>query len=389
MRLPEISSQTRMSLCRWIVLLILSGTALFDSVCVAATATNAVPTSRILSPLPHQVIQRRGFVPSQSYYFTAGQPQLGSANVSVAALFPTESGESFQFRLLLQAGCTGSTNDWTELPFKREGDTIKASIKVMAGGWYDLEVKQSSASGSRTNHVEDFGVGDVFIIAGQSYAEGCNEERLKVEDPYGRVAAFDLQDNSWRIAHDPQPNVRNGGTIWPPAGSYLVGVSQVPVGFINVALSATSSKAWLPPGANFQKLRDAGIKMKDFRAVLWQQGESDVIEKTSTEDYVANILKLRTTAVEAWGFDPPWLVAKSTHHPLYYQDPEGQLRIRKGYEYLIERLGFKPGPDTDLLGGDNRSNTKKSAGHFTGLGQRRAGLLWFNAIWNELQSTSY
>ena len=127
----------------------------------------------------------------------------------------------------------------------------------------------------------------------------------------------------------------------------------------------------------------AGKQVNVYRAVLWQQGESDVLSKNTTEGYVANINRIRDTAAKAWGDSPPWLLAKSTHHPTVYNDPEGEGRIRAGIDELTKQPAFLAGPDTDTLTGDNRGDSK-SRRHFTGIGQRRAAEMWIASIRQEL-----
>jgi hypothetical protein len=117
--------------------------------------------------------------------------------------------------------------------------------------------------------------------------------------------------------------------------------------------------------------------------VLWQQGESDVIEHRSTEYYVKNMKTIREALAKEWGFDPPWLLAKSTLHPTVYNDAAAEGRIRAAIDQLCTLPGFRPGPDTDILAGDNRGGLGTRR-HFSGIGQRRAGLMWFAAIWHEL-----
>jgi hypothetical protein len=232
--------------------------------------------------------------------------------------------------------------------------------------------------------VEPIGVGEVFVVAGQSYAGGHNDEVLKVADPSQAVSTYDWQTKTWRVANDPPPHNGDGGSIWPPLGDLLVPTLRVPVAFVNVSVGATSTTKWMPTGPLHKRLREVGCEIGPFRAVLWQQGESDVIEKTSTDDYVGNMRELRAAANEAWGFDPPWLLAKSTLHPTVYNDPGGERRIRAAIDQLWRQPGFRPGPDTDVLGGDNRGDAK-SRRHFSALGQKRAALLWFAVLWNELQ----
>jgi lysophospholipase L1-like esterase len=129
----------------------------------------------------------------------------------------------------------------------------------------------------------------------------------------------------------------------------------------------------------------AGKALGSFRAVLWQQGESDVIAKTTTTKYVANLRAIRSAAVDAWGLEVPWLLAKSTHHPTVYHDPDEEGRIRKAVDELAALPGFRPGPDTDALTGDSRGDMK-SRRHFTGAGQRRAAESWVRVLKEHITS---
>ncbi|MEO8498977.1 MAG: sialate O-acetylesterase, partial [Planctomycetota bacterium] len=255
-----------------------------------------------------------------------------------------------------------------------------------AGGWYRLELRCRAGDDIRAAAaVEPIGVGEVFVVAGQSYATNCNDERLTVADSQHRVVAFDSAKHSWDVANDPQPvfDGSDGGSIWPPLGDALAKELQVPIGFANVGIGGSSSAQWLPAGNLFPRLVAAGKSLGTFRAVLWQQGESDVLTKNTSDGYVANVNTIRETAAKAWGLDPPWLLAKSTHHPTVYNDPEGEGRIRAGIDELVKQPGFRAGPDTDTLTGENRGDIN-SRRHFTGIGQRRAAELWLASIRREL-----
>jgi len=152
-------------------------------------------------------------------------------------------------------------------------------------------------------------------------------------------------------------------------------------------VGGTSTKQWMPGGELHKRLIAAGNDVGAFRAVLWQQGESDVIEKTPTDVYIKNMNRIRDAAARAWHFEPNWLLAKSTLHPTVYNDPQGEESIRMAIHQLWKRPHFAPGPDTDLLSGENRGDIN-SRRHFSPVGQRRAALLWFVAIWNEIEKQS-
>ncbi len=329
-------------------------------------------------PKAHQVVQRTGTAPGE-----------GFAHVVVRGVLPSKADSAaWEYRVVALADDSGRGSDWAAFNVIVEGPTFEGSVRVAAGGWNRLEVRcrandQLVSAGS----VEPIGVGEVFVVAGQSYATNCNDERFKVTDARSRVVAFDSAKETWAIAHDPQPapDGSDGGSIWPPLGDALAKEFRVPIGFANVAVGATSSMQWMPDGNLHPRLVKTGKTLGRFRAVLWQQGESDVLAKTTLETYVANLKMIRETAAKTWGFEPPWLLAKSTLHPTVYNDPEGEGRIRSAIDELVKRPGFRAGPDTDTLKGENRGDSK-SRRHFSGIGQRRAAEMWFVVLKHELTS---
>ena len=358
------------------------------------TASNTEPLTAVepasltlTSPKPHQVIQRTGFDPYTAALQRPGHPAFGFADVTVRAapaIVPERA--AWEYRVVLLSEATGGEVAWTNIDVRAEKLGGIAMARVPAGGWYRLELR--CRNGDTVTHVgavEPIGIGEVFIVAGQSYATNCNDERFKVLDPAGRVAVFDAPKDRWGVAHDPQPTPdgSDGGSIWPPLGDALAAAYRVPIGFANVAVAATSSVQWLPDGPLHTRLVKVGRALGRFRAVLWQQGESDVIAKSPTATYVANVTRIRTVAADAWGFEPPWLLAKSTLHPTVYNDPQGEGRIRSGIDELVKRPGFHAGPDTDTLGGENRGDAK-SRRHFSAIGQRRAAALWLAVLKREL-----
>jgi hypothetical protein len=344
------------------------------------------PARAVLSrPVPYEIFQRQEFDPRHAHEHETGGPKLGFAEIPVMGEFPEPLRGHWQYRTLKLTDAFGIPTEWTRFEPRIQGKSLSANVRLPAGGWYRLEIR--AVDGEKTmaaGAVEPVGVGEVLVIAGQSYAEGANDELLKVDDPQGRIAAFDRVNSTWRVANDPQPNMADGGTIWPALGNLLLPVARIPIGLVNVAVGGTASRQWLPGEKLFENLANGGRAIGRFRAVLWQQGESDVIENVSTEKYVAHLTSIREALAKDWKFSPPWLLAKSTLHPTVYNKPEEEGRIRAAIDALCRLPGFRPGPDTDILAGDNRGGIG-SRRHFTGIGQRRAALLWFAAVWQEMQ----
>jgi len=368
------------------------------TLCLVLTACAAAAISPVIaadvakitltSPQPYEVVQREGFEAATSHEHNVHGATLGFADIQVVGTLPDNVTGGLEFRIVTLKNAYGSASDWLRLDVTMNGQSFQGPVEINAGGWYRLEIRcvnddKTAAEGA----VEPIGVGEIFVIAGQSYASGANDELLKVTEPQGRVSAYDWKAKKWQPANDPQPHSSDGGTIWPALGDLLVPMLRVPVGFVNVAVGGTSTKQWMPDGDLHKNMVQAGKSVGPFRAVLWQQGESDVIEKTTTEVYIKNMIKIREAAAVGWRFEPPWLLAKSTLHPTVYNDPTGEERIRFAIQQLWKRPHFAQGPDTDLLSGENRGDMN-SKRHFTGIGQRRAALLWFVAIWNELDRKS-
>ncbi|WP_298868039.1 neutral/alkaline non-lysosomal ceramidase N-terminal domain-containing protein [uncultured Gimesia sp.] len=329
-------------------------------------------------PQPQQVIQRTGVAPGVGFadVLIQGVLQKGGDNAT------------WEYRVVTLADKSTNKRGWTRFKPTIDGKNFKGTARIEAGGWYRLEVRcRENDKVMALSNVEPMGVGEVFLVAGQSYATNCNDEQFEVTDPQSRVVAYHYAKQTWAVANDPQPapDGSNGGSIWPPLGDALAKDLRVPVSFANVAVGSTSSMQWMPKGNLHPRLISVGQSLGQFRAVLWQQGESDVIAKTSAKQYIANLKTIRETAAKAWGFEPPWLLAKSTLHPTVYNDPAGEGRIRGAIDELIKQPGFLSGPDTDTLTGENRGDIK-SRRHFSGIGQRRASQMWMTSLLSEVLS---
>jgi len=366
----------------------------FGTFCMAQPETDPARIE-VLQPLRHQVFQRRFDVPQLSHSHHPGGPVKGFAEVDFVfrfnQLLDIDSQLSAEYQV---QGCQRNDITWknalsgsTAVQLS-DGEAV-VTIPIPAGGWYTVDFQFMTRGNIHYGQAstEPFGVGEVFLVAGQSYATNCNDERLRIADVQERVVAFDLNTFTWKVAHDPQPtgDQSDGGSIWPVLGDMLVNSYDVPIGFVNVAVGATSTDQWKTDGPLFQRLREAGWQIKDFRAVLWQQGESDVLEKTSTSKYIERLIEMRSQANRDWDAERPWMLAKSTLHPTVYNDPIGEAAIRQAIEDLINQHGFQRGPDTDRLDGPNRG-PMNSRRHFTGLGQRNAAAMWFASISEQLDA---
>jgi len=246
-----------------------------------------------------------------------------------------------------------------------------------------------------------FGIGERFLVAGQSHAGNFNDTLLTIENPEAKAVAYDIANDSWRIAHDPQPawpdtgpshwdllgseilrsgGIFAGGSIWPAALDTFIAEHAVPVGIASVIRSGTTIREWLPGTELFTALAFAVRQFAPFRAVLWQVGETDAQKGTAADDYVECFSTIKTALERQTGFVASWIVAKSTLQPALSVDVQKRDNIRAAIDRIRTlHADVFAGPDVDSIGHSYRQVASGSR-HFTAEGQRRAGLLWADAI---------
>src|SRR5205085_1676829 len=126
----------------------------------------------------------------------------------------TVDGGALPDAVALEARCSGPTPtgplecDWRKLPFDKRVPVFRGSIELPAGGWYRLKVRlRSGAKDLATVAIDHVGIGEVFIVAGQSNAANHGEDKTQTKS--GRVAAFD--GKQWVLANDPMPGASGKG----------------------------------------------------------------------------------------------------------------------------------------------------------------------------------
>jgi hypothetical protein len=221
------------------------------------------------------------------------------------------------------------------------------------------------------------GVGEVFVVAGQSNAANHGEIPQRASDD--RVVAY--YASRWRPAHDPMPGASgDDGSPWPHLGDMLVRSLQVPIGFASVAVGGTGSSFWMPGAEGYDLLttvlRELGPA--GARAVLWHQGESDSVVGNTAEQYYDNLCAIIEALPRDVGWCPPWVVAGVSMRrdevlapatPLMGQ----QMLWRDGIAY--------EGPCTDdMLGPLYRHDML----HFSEYGLRVHAERWFAMLWAQL-----
>ncbi len=318
----------------------------------------------ITSPEPHQVIQRKADG-------TAGIPVFGKVGI---------------FCNLIEARIVPISEDGIELGNNSEWSIIVASEKnadseffgtINANaGWYRVELRFSqNGTIVDAKSISPVGVGDVYIISGQSNSANHGIPTLTPSE--SRVSAWG--PNGWQFAADPQPIATGeGGSPWPHLGDLLVQRYDVPIGIISVGWGGTSVEQWLPSTSIdglFNRIVLALDEVGPYgaRAILWHQGESDLALGTSTELYSQQLEEVINSSRDVGGWDIPWIVARASYLPSFSN--ESMEQILDGQQLVIDNdpLTYE-GPYTDdLIGDEWRYDTV----HFN-----EAGLIEHAERWN-------
>lgn len=337
-----------------------------------------------------------------------------SGEIKVTGPVPAETA-LVEAKADLAAGLRGKPADWTVVA---QGAGIKDGrfigiLKLSSGGWYTITVRFRKAAGDQAilgqAVVEHVGVGDIFVVAGQSNAANHGQERQKTTT--GLVSAFN--GKRWQPANDPQPGASGGaGSFMPPFGDAMAARFKVPVGIVACGVGATSVREWLVKGSKFPnpptlegqvRILPGGeweskgdifamftARMKQlgpngFRAVLWHQGESDAEQPDprrtlAGKQYRKYMEQLIKDSRRGIGWDAPWFVALVSSH-----GGRGLPDIREAQKSLWDDGIALEGPDSDALLGDLRDGV-----HFSGKGLREHGARWAEKVapWLERQAGS-
>jgi len=309
----------------------------------------------------------------------------------------------------------GGAAGWEALKTE-PGCTFDALTRRDAGGWYTFEVqvmRGAQLAGSAT--VEHVGVGEVFVISGQSNATNYGEAKRQTAS--GMVSSFG--GSSWVLANDPQPGAQDkstGGSFAAPFGDALYARYQVPIAVASTGYGGTSVRQWLPKGERFtvpvtspmfvktagpgewetdgtlfdgMMDRIAQLGPHGFRALLWHQGESDSYrqpeQQLSTGQYRALMEKVIRASRARAGWDIPWVVAQVSYAA---PDRPAFATIRDAQAALwVDGIALE-GPDTDTLTGELRQNRGKGV-HFSAEGLNAHGRLWADKVSVWLDRTAW
>jgi|GEM_PF-870261 len=220
---------------------------------------------------------------------------------------------------------------WLTLDANPSGGSFVGSIPAALGEGA-LELRSVGGSGATlTASVEPVAVGDLFLVAGQSNADGRGAAMVKL-DPANPCLGYKFRRGAWSRGDDPSANDEDTASPWPLALNQLIPEEKVPMGFIAAAVGstvakqwrhvdgATAAKAWSPGGMfaraseMVRQATDGGMKI---RAVLYHQGENDLSHHNNLSvlgDYAQYKANLHAVVDSFWdAYNVPVLVGQITN----------------------------------------------------------------------------
>ena len=247
------------------------------------------------------------------------QDDEGLGRIKLEGRWTGEEAGSVQARLVDEGTGVPVTAalDWRPAETFDDGHWHAALDAIPPGGLYRLETRfnpDSNPAGewSPRGDLRHFlGVGDLWVIAGQSNAAGYG--RGPYHDPPELGIALFRNSETWALAAHPMndstdtrhPVNREGGN---PAHSPYLHFARLlrqrlghPIGLVQTSLGGSALSLWDPHAAGGAPLFENMVHCVErvggrVRGILWYQGESD----TGTDRDAATYAERFTRAVRAW-----------------------------------------------------------------------------------------
>lgn len=233
------------------------------------------------------------------------------------------------------------------------------ALTIPAGGLYRLE----SCLADSTNEVLEWatrgdmryhlGVGDLYVIAGQSNSAGYGKDTFYDPPELGvhlcrNSMRWDLavhpMNDSTDIAHPTNLEGANpGASPWLSFAKTIHRETALPVGLIQASLGASPLSRWNPhqEGDLYQSMMETIQKLGgQIKGVLWYQGCSDTGEEES-KTYVERFCEMVGAFREELGKDIPWLTVQLNRQlkiPGQIPADDGWGRIREAQRQAARKL---------------------------------------------------
>lgn len=248
------------------------------------------------------------------------------ATVTVTGTFSGASPNSVQVRAISFGNYPATFTNWQVLDSNPRSGIFKGDITLNAG-YYTLQVRpNSSLDASQVASVDRIGIGEVFIVAGQS--NSGNWAGNIVSSTWVAAPSTPTNDlvisrsiaGTYAFGADPQPSADGaGGSAWPSFGDDLYNLLGCPVCITAVGIGGTVVHQWSPNvGQYYQTQLLPALQLypvNGIRAILWFQGESDAFNGTSNASYKGDLRDIITQSRVDIKWQVPWGIGIESFYP--------------------------------------------------------------------------
>jgi hypothetical protein len=332
------------------------------------------------------------------------------ANLVVSGTYSQSLATSVQARLLNTTnGSPISGFDWLVIQENPSMGYFQGTLNNVPAGWYTLEIRTvRSGITLEAGVINRVGVGDVFMIAGQSNGQGYFDNS---NNPIGLASATEKV-----VTHDygvycsnenfPLPVLGQIFELTKPStagfaswcygrlGENLVNSTGFPVAFFNSGASGSTSDNWKVssdggatnniftsqqfcshldenggrpfsiglPYSNFKRGLNYYNSLFGARAVLWHQGESDKVQNVSAVTYQSNLNYVIAKSRSDFSNNLPWVISRVS-----FIDGAPSATITGAQTGLINNSNqIFAGPETDDINNNTISGSRDNINlHFS------------------------
>ncbi|NBB28390.1 T9SS type A sorting domain-containing protein [Cellulophaga sp. BC115SP] len=358
----------------------------------------------VTSPLNRAVYQRNN---------------AGVATITVSGTYEQQV-DRIEARLIAINTGQGNPGEWSDWKTLKDFPTNGgfSSSMTINQGWYRMEIRgvlNNNVVGNITS-VDRFGVGEVFIIAGQSNAEGlfnmgqqgAQDDRVNTfgnaNDQINGGTSYATLSPFTQLSADTYIAPRGKGAYcWGKLGDLLAARLNVPILFLNAGFNGTSIDSWFVtsiggsayniylggyypnqlPYSSLESVLHYFVPLLGARSILWCQGETDNFPyKTSQFDYTAKLQVIISKTREHLGKNIAWVISQTSAsvapnncNPSNASESwEPVLAAQRTVASSMTNAFL--GPYTDNIQNPGRSDCL----HFYGDGLLQLGQAWSNSL---------
>ncbi len=186
--------------------------------------------------------------------------------------------------------------DWQDANLDLAKSQFTLTLKdIPAGGLYRLETRlrrpyAGDKRAMRGDCIHHLGVGDIYIVAGQSNASGTGKGaatdgpelgvHLFANDEKWKLAIHPLEDATGTLHPATVTGVFHGHSPWLAFAKRVKSKTGIPIGLIPTALGGSPISMWVKDTGEPAELFDNMMDMADkaggrVAGILWHQGESE------------------------------------------------------------------------------------------------------------------